>query len=140
MRLVADTNTIISGLLWSGPPARLIDAAIERRITLFSSLPLLVELESVLARDKFKRQIAKRGVSVEELFEGYTALVEIVTPVTIAPVIARDPDDDIVLATAIAAKADFIVSGDAHLLDLKGHAGIEILTATEALERIAKLV
>ena len=133
MRLVADTNSVISGLLWNGPPARLIDSAVERRITLFSSLPLLVELENVLSRDKFIRQLKKRGVSVEEIFEGYAALVEIVTPVTIAPVIARDPDDDVVLATAIAAKAEFIVSGDAHLLDLRDHAGIKILPATEML-------
>lgn len=133
MRLVADTNSVISGLLWNGPPAKLIDATVERRITLFSSLPLLVELEGVLTRDKFKWQIARRGTSVEDIIEGYAALIEIVTPAPIIPVIARDPDDDVVLATAIAAKAEFIVSGDAHLLDLRGHAGIKILTATEML-------
>lgn len=136
MRLVADTNTVISGLLWNGPPARLIDAAVERRVMLFSSLPLLVELEGVLTRDKFKRQLAKRGVSVGEIFEGYAALVEIVTPALMAPVIASDPDDDVVLATAIAAKADFIVSGDAHLLDLQSHARIQVVTAADLLRQI----
>jgi putative PIN family toxin of toxin-antitoxin system len=136
VRLVADTNTVISGLLWNGPPARLIDAAVERRVMLFSSLPLLVELEGVLTRDKFKRQLAKRGVSVGEIFEGYAALVEIVTPALMAPVIASDPDDDVVLATAIAAKADFIVSGDAHLLDLQSHARIQVVTAADLLRQI----
>lgn len=137
MRLVADTNSVISGLLWNGPPARLIDAAVERRITLFSSLPLLAELEGVLARDKFKRQLESRGLSIDDIFDGYAVLVEIVTPALIAPVIARDPDDDVVLATAIAASADIIVSGDAHLLDLRSHAGIEILTAAEMLARLS---
>ncbi len=103
---------------------------------LFSSLPLLVELEGVLTRDKFKRQLAKRGVSVGEIFEGYAALVEIVTPALMAPVIASDPDDDVVLATAIAAKADFIVSGDAHLLDLQSHARIQVVTAADLLRQI----
>jgi uncharacterized protein len=136
VRLVADTNSVISGLLWNGPPARLIDAAVERRITLFSSLPLLAELEGVLARDKFKHQLQKRGVSVEQLFEGYLALAEVVAPAAIVPVIARDPDDDVVLATAVAAKAEFIVSGDAHLLDLGSHAGIGILTAQALLGQL----
>lgn len=90
-----------------------------------------------MMRDKFKRQIAKRGLSVEEIFESYAALIEIVAPASIVPVIVRDPDDDVVLATAIAAKADLIVSGDVHLLDLKSHAGIRILNAAEALERLA---
>jgi putative PIN family toxin of toxin-antitoxin system len=137
VRLVADTNSVISGLLWNGPPARLIDGAVERRISLFTSLPLLVELEGVLKREKFRRQLAKRGASVGDVFDGYAALVEIVAPALIAPVIARDADDDVVLATAIAAKADFIVSGDAHLLDLRSHAGIEILAASELLARLA---
>ncbi len=108
MRLVADTNSVISGFLWNGPPARLIDAAVHRRITLFTSLPLLAELEGVLARDKFKHQLQKRGVSVEELFEGYLAIVKVVVPAAIAPVIVGDPDDDVVLATAVAAKAELL--------------------------------
>jgi uncharacterized protein len=85
VRLVADTNSVISGLLWNGPPARLIDAAVERRISLVTSLALLAELEGVLTRDKFKRQLEKRGVSVVDIFDGYSALVEIVTPRTDCP-------------------------------------------------------
>ena len=56
MRLVADTNTVISGLLWGGTPGRLIDLAVEGRIKLVTTLPLLAEFEGVLARDKFAGQ------------------------------------------------------------------------------------
>ena len=58
---------------------------------------------------------------------------------TISPTVIADPDDDHVLACAIAANADFIVSGDKHLLDLKRHQGIEIVNAGEALRRITQI-
>lgn len=137
MRLVLDTNTALSGLLWGGTPGRLIDAAEAGQVELASSAALLAELQGVLSREKFARQLAKRGITVADVFDGYAAMVNIVTPATIAPTITRDPADDQVLAAALAAQADLIVSGDAHLLDLKSFQGIEIVTATVAVERIA---
>lgn len=61
----------------------------------------------------------------------------LVAPAAITPTITRDPADDQVLAAALAAGADLIVSGDAHLLDLKGFKGIEIVTAAVAVERLS---
>ena len=136
MRLVLDTNTALSGLLWSGTPGRLIDVAQAQRIELASSAALLAELQGVLSREKFAKQLARRGLTVADVFDGYAALVTIVTPAVIAPTITRDPADDQVLAAALAAQADLIVSGDAHLLDLKGFLGIEIVAAAAAVQRI----
>jgi putative PIN family toxin of toxin-antitoxin system len=136
VRLVLDTNTALSALLWGGTPGRLLDAAEAGRIELAGSAALLAELQGVLTREKFAKQLAKREVSVSNLFDGYAALVVMVTPATIAPTIARDPADDQVLAAALAARADLIVSGDAHLLDLKTCLGIEIVSAAVAVERI----
>ena len=62
----------------------------------------------------------------------------VVVPALIAPTIVRDPADDQVLACALAARADLIVSGDAHLLDVSYFQGIAIVTATAALQRIAQ--
>ena len=137
MRLVLDTNTALSGLLWGGTPGRLIDAAQAQRIELASSAALLAELQGVLSREKFARQLAGRGLTVADVFDGYAALVDIVTPAAIKPTITRDPADDRVLAAALAAQADLIVSGDAHLLDLKSFQRIEIVTAAAAIKRIA---
>jgi putative PIN family toxin of toxin-antitoxin system len=137
VRLVLDTNTALSGLLWGGTPGRLIDAAEAGQVKLASSAALLAELQGVLSREKFARQLAKRAMTVADVFDGYAAIVSIVRPATIAPTITRDPADDQVLAAALAARADLIVSGDAHLLDLKNFQGIEIVTATVAVERIA---
>ncbi len=136
MRLVLDTNTALSGLLWGGTPGRLIDAAEKRRIELASSAALLAELQGVLSRAKFADQLVRRGLTVRDVFDGYAALVTIVTPAVIAPTIIRDPADDQVLAAALAAQVHLIVSGDAHLLDLKSFQSIEIVTAAAAVERI----
>ncbi len=137
MRLVLDTNTALSGLLWGGTPGRLIDAAEAGQVELASSAALLAELQGVLSREKFATQLAKRGITVADVFDGYAAMVTLVAAAAIAPTITLDPADDQVLAAALAAGADLIVSGDAHLLDLKGFQGIEIVTAAVAVERIA---
>lgn len=136
MRLVLDTNTALSGLLWGGTPGRLIDASEAGRIDLASSAALLAELQGVLLREKFAKQLIRRRLTVGDVFDGYAALVVIVTPAIIAPTITRDPADDQVLAAALAAQADLIVSGDANLLDLKAFHGIEIVGAAAAVERI----
>ena len=129
MRLVLDTNTALSGLLWGRTPTHLIDAAEAGQVQLAGSAALLAELQGVLSREKFAGQLAKRGLTVADVFEGYAALVTIVTPTVIVPIITRDPADDQVLAAALTAKADLIVSGDAHLLDLESFRRIEIVKA-----------
>ncbi len=72
-----------------------------------------------------------------EDFDGYAALATIVVPVIIHPVTINDPSDDAILACALGAKAEIIVSGDRQLLDLKEHQGIRIITAVEAVRLIA---
>ena len=112
LHLVLDTNTALSGLLWGGTPKRLIMAARAAEVTLFCSVPLLEELGGVIHRKKFTQPLTARGLKAEELFNGYAALCRIVEPLQIQRT-SIDPDDDAVLATALAAPADLIVSGDA---------------------------
>jgi putative PIN family toxin of toxin-antitoxin system len=118
MRLVVDTNGVVSAFLWGGPPARILRAAVEGRCQLFTSGTLIAELEDVLSREKFRARLVSVGVGVAELIAGYLDQVTVVHAEPIAPTIAADPDDDHVLACALAAKADLIVSGDHHLLSL----------------------
>ncbi|MCU0924000.1 MAG: putative toxin-antitoxin system toxin component, PIN family [Burkholderiaceae bacterium] len=136
MRLVLDTNTALSGLLWGGTPGGLLDAAQAGQVQLVSSAALLSELQGVLSRPKFSEQLFRRGLSVGDLFHGYAALVVLVTPAAIEPTVARDPADDQVLAAAVAAQVDLIVSGDRDLLGLKAFRDIEIVTARTAVERL----
>lgn len=140
MRVVADTNTVVSGLLWQGSPRKVLDAARSGRIRLFTSSILLAELEDVLRRDKLSKRLNIAQVTPSELVRGYAALGRLVTPAIITPMILDDPDDDHVLACAIAAAADVITSGDRHLLSLKNYEGIEILKPTELVARISELL
>ena len=137
MRLVLDTNTAVSGLIWGGVPGRLLDAAAAGTAQIISSVPLLEELHDVLFRKKFAAQLAEQAVDAADLFEGYAALVQLVVPAVIGPVILADPDDDIVLATAVACGTDLIVSGDAHLLGIGEFQGIPVLTPSAAVSRLA---
>lgn len=137
MRVVADTNTVVSGLLWHGAPRQVLDAARDDVIELFTSTILLAELDDVLHRKKFAQRLALVNVTPRELVFGYASLATITEPAAVSPVVLADPDDDAVLACASGAQAEVIVSGDSHLLSLKDYKEIHILTAAELLTRIS---
>jgi uncharacterized protein len=114
-----------------------LDAAREGTIDLFTSALLLAELEDVLSREKFATRLESVGITPHDLVLGYAALASVIEPVTIEPVILADPDDDAVLACALAAQGEIVVSGDSHLLDLKQYQTIRIITAAQLLIEIA---
>jgi uncharacterized protein len=134
VRLVLDTNTVVSGLLWDNAPSKL-DAALEGRVALFTSHALLFELSDVLPRAKFAKRVAASQLTIEQLIARYAVLAQTIEPAVISPV-STDPDDDHVLACALGASVDLIISGDADLMNLKQHQRIPIITAAEALTRI----
>jgi len=137
VRVVADTNTVVSAFLWGGAPADILTAAREQRLTLFTSAALIAELEDVLAREKFAARIAQVGSTVADLLAGYRALAQLVRTAEITPV-SRDPDDDQVIACALAADAGLIVTRDQDLRTLDPFRTIRILSAREALALIAQ--
>ncbi|MBI3916940.1 MAG: putative toxin-antitoxin system toxin component, PIN family [Betaproteobacteria bacterium] len=138
MRVVLDTNTVVSGFLWGNEPRDIIDAAIDGRIELFTCAALIEELAGVLPRQKFARRLAEKQISVPAIVERYRALADIVEPAILSGPVSRDHDDDLVLATALAANAELIVSRDKHLRNLKHFHRIPIVSAVEALARITQ--
>jgi putative PIN family toxin of toxin-antitoxin system len=136
VRIVVDTNTAVSGLLWSGQPRQIIDLIRARTHTLCVSVALLAELAEVIARPKFAQRLKAAGLSATALVQDYARLAEIVEPAPLPEPVSRDPDDDVVLATALAADAVLIVSGDRDLLVLGTFKDIRILNAAEALRAL----
>lgn len=135
MRLVLDTNVVASAILWGGTPRVLLQAAREKRVELFSSTAMLAELTDILGRRKFARKIAASQLTIDQLVDGYAQLAALVRPVA-TPRIAPDPDDDVVIGTALAAKADLIVTGDKPLLTVSEHQGVRIVSVAQAIEII----
>ena len=137
MRVVLNTNIVISALLWRGKPYQLLETiSHSHELRLFASPALLEELADVLARPMATKRLALIGKTAAEVLADYQAVVEVVEPSAVPRVVLRDVDDDQVIAAAFAAQADFIVSGDDDLLSVGRYQGISILTATQALLQI----
>jgi putative PIN family toxin of toxin-antitoxin system len=139
VRIVLDTNVVLSALLWRGTPHHLLAAIGQRSsIQLYSSTALLEELAEVLTRPSATKRLALIGRSAREVLADYVEAIELVEPTSVPRVVVGDVDDDQVIAAAVAARADLIVSGDRkHLLHLGSHQGIDIVDAAEAVRRIA---
>ena len=71
MRLVLDTNVVISGLLWNGPPRRLLDAAISGAVDIYTSAVLATELREALAYPKFAKRLATNGETVDRCIDRF---------------------------------------------------------------------
>jgi len=99
---------------------------------------MLAELDDVLRRPKFAARLEQAGVTPDSLILGHAALTTLVPAASIGPVIAADPDDDEVLACAVSAQAEAIISGDPHLLQLGEYQGIRMLTAVQFLAELAR--
>ena len=135
MKLVADTNTLVSGFLWDGLPSRLLDAGLTGRCSLYTSDELLIELDETLHAPKFSERLSSRGHSAESLVRKFRqACHEIPPPPPVVAPDLRDADDLHVLACAVAVPVGLIVSGDKDLLILQSFQGIPIVTARRALE------
>ena len=132
LRIVLDSNVIISGFLFGRPPARLLELALAGSVRCFTSLPILDEVREVLLRPKFGLSPDQAMRFVEALHD----LCELVTPEERVQAVAADPDDDAVLECALAAKANMIVSGDSHLLKLLKFRHVRIVAPAVALAEV----
>lgn len=135
MRVVLDTNTLVSGVISAGgPPRRLLDGARTQVFELCSSATLLAELLDVLTREKFAARLIQAGLTPQGIVMELRRMAYVVAPTQVPRVIAADADDDHVLACAVSAQAELIVSGDKHLHSLNGqYHGIPIVRPAEAI-------
>lgn len=131
-RVVLDTNVLISGVLFGGKPRRIIKSAVKGKINAYLSPVILDEFKDVIARSKF-------GLGDETSFE-ITREIEdtflFVFPKIVIKRIKDDPDDNAILECALAVDAEYIVTGDPHLLSLDSFKGMQILTPATFLTEL----
>jgi len=129
IRVVFDTNVYISALMFGGVPGSLLDLALLQSFLLVVSPALLDELDEKL-REKFEVAAEDAAIIRDKL----ESIAEIVRPDMVLRVITDDPDDNRVLECAIKGSADYIVTGDRHLLKLRNYDAISIVTVRQFLD------
>jgi putative PIN family toxin of toxin-antitoxin system len=129
IKAVLDTNVVISGIFWKGAPFEILAAWQKQGFLLVISPPILDEYRRVLDEMTKQRPIPVLG-SILEIIELHS---EMVTPAGFPESVCSDPDDDKFLEAAFAARADYVVSGDAALLKIKDHQGIQIVRPRQFL-------
>ena len=139
LKIVLDTNVFVSALINPrGKPAQILNYVFESKVRLFTSPSIIEELERVLSYPKL---VKRHGLEKQELKEFVSDLLSILSLVEgkkAIELIAEDPADNNYLSCVVDAKADFIVSGDIHLLNLREYEGIQIITPAQFLEMLEK--
>lgn len=139
IRAVLDTNTIVSATLVSlGIPAQILAAGQAGRFVIIASNPIVTETIRTLQRDRMQR---KYDVGPTQI-EGVRILLE--ETATSTPItrevhgVATHPEDDLILATAVSAPADYLVTGDAKLRALGTYEGVAIVSPRQFMEILGR--
>lgn len=127
--VVLDTNTLVSGLGWSGARSVIVDGVLAGELVLVSSPPLLAELERVLAYPKLAQVFSDPSAIARRI----GAVADVVEPTCTLAVVADEPDNR-VLEAAAAARVDAVVTGDGGLLAIESYDGIPIMSAAALLD------
>ena len=129
-KVVLDTNIIISAFGWEGNPRKILRMILVREIELILSSHILAEVKRVLDYPKFKFNEQQK----RDILSIVLRIAKLVEPKVNYDIIKEDATDNKFIDCAIEAKAEFIITGDAHLLKIKEHKCIRILTPREFLE------
>ena len=134
MRVVLDTNQHISAIIRpDGHPAQIVQLWRIGLIELAISPAILEEFEAVVHRPRIQQRYNLSDADINEYSEVLRTTTVLVPGIMIVDAVPDDPDDNIIIACAIEAEADFIVSGDQHLLLLGSYHGIPIVKAADFL-------
>ena len=127
---VLDTNILVSAAIARGNEFELLELAKKGRYELILSTGILEEFEGVVSQERFGFTKNIR----EEIINNVIKIAKIVDPKGKIDAIKEDPDDNKIIECALEGKADYIISGDKHLLKLGKFQGIEVITTTKFLE------
>lgn len=128
MKAVFDTNVLISATFWNGDSNKAVERAESKEIELVLSKEIIEEFSRVLGYKEIQDKIISKNLEMNRTVEKVTSISTIVEPKEKFNIIKDDHDDDKFLDCAYEAKADFIVSQNKHLLNIKEFKGIQIIT------------
>lgn len=135
--VVFDISVLVSALITKGKSKELWLKATRKDFNLISSREVFSEFIKVVRRAKFQKYVRERDI--REFLEVLNITAKFVHVRSRFKVVRQDPDDDIILRTAYDSRADYIVSGDEHILALNEFRGIRIVTVNEMLELLKKI-
>jgi uncharacterized protein len=138
MKIVLDTNVLVSATFWNGDSEKIIQKVENKEIELILSKEILDEFDAVLNYKDIQDKIKNKNLELKRTVEKITILCAIIEPKQKLNIIIDDPTDNKFLECAIEGKADFIVSKDKHLLKIKEYQGIKTITPEELLVNINK--
>lgn len=133
IRLVLDANVLVSALFWSGVPAKILACWRKEEIQLVFSQAIMEEYARVIFLIA-QKQNSISSDDVSALLDALTINGELASPFFLAEQVSADPDDEKFIECALGAQCPLIVSGDKHLLDVSGYAGITVLKPAQFLE------
>lgn len=131
MRIVVDTNVLVSATFWEGDSFRILEMAEKSEIDIILSKEILKEYIDVLGYKEIKDKVGKKNLNVRYAIEKIISMCKFVEPITKINLIKEDTKDNMVLECAITAKAKYIVSQDRHILKIRTYKGIQILSPGE---------
>jgi putative PIN family toxin of toxin-antitoxin system len=139
LRVVLDTNVLVSGLVAEGgAPHRILDAWLDGHYTLVTSLYLTEELIHVLSYPRIAKRLNLDEGELAVILTALLSQAEITPGHLRLPGVTRDPKDDAVVACAREGEADYIVSGDQDLLTLGEYEGIQVVTPRRFVEILVR--
>ena len=131
MKNVLDTNVLVSGIFFSGPPADILRAWSRGKFRLVLSPEILDEYTRVSTElaDKFP------DIDIRRILDLIVVRSEVCSPGPMPERVCEDPHDDKFFAAALDSRAKIIISGDKHLLRVSGYQGVSVLTPRQFLAR-----
>lgn len=138
MRVVLDTNVLISSTFWSGASSQIIDKIENKEIELVLSKEIIEEFSAVLQYEEIQMKVRDKDLEMKRTIDKIISMSIIVEPIFSLDIIKEDSDDNKIIMCAVEGKADYIISQDNHLLRLGSFAGISILTPEEFIKIISK--
>jgi putative PIN family toxin of toxin-antitoxin system len=133
LKVVLDANVWVSALLWGGKIAEIVKAAEDGKVSIVVSEEIVREISQVLNYPKLKKTYQAAGLRREDMVEAVLKVVKFVEVTRRVNVVAEHPSDDKFIECALAAGADYIISGDKHLLKIGGYKRTRILSVSEFL-------